>query len=353
MQSNQVSPAEQLKYDIDSAKRNLNDLINKASLTTIRDDYSDLDATIANLPIRIQKIRGRKYAFNKINEKEAEEFQSQWATKRMMIQNKIDLEANALKANLRPLESRVTSLILGATSALTVKNVQNELDSYESRISSAESSLRELYDGIRKEVEKLKTQLGLVEKTLDHSETASFGFLPGESVVMAVMAVWTRDNKEDKTDPEGILFLTDQRLLFEQKQQVAKKKVLFVTTERELVQNLLFETPVVSIESLKATKQGLFKNEDWLELQLASGSFARDAKLHLDGQDSVNWHKLITRVKTREIDSDRAFEIDKSAVEIARSAPTKCPNCGGAITKPVLRGMDSITCDFCGNVIRL
>jgi uncharacterized Zn-finger protein len=43
----------------------------------------------------------------------------------------------------------------------------------------------------------------------------------------------------------------------------------------------------------------------------------------------------------------------EKAVEKAKSAPVQCPYCGGSITKPVLRGMDSITCDFCGKVIRL
>ena len=171
---------------------------------------------------------------------------------------------------------------------------------------------------------------------------------------MAVKAVWTRDNsKEDKDDPEGILFLTDQRLLFEQKEEIATKKVLFVTTERELVQKLIFEVPVISIESVKATKQGMFKNEDWIETVLATGSFSREAKLHLDGQDSNEWQKLITRVKSKEIDADRAIALDEKAVEKAKSAPSQCPTCGGLITKPVLRGQDTITCEFCGNVIRL
>ena len=41
---------------------------------------------------------------------------------------------------------------------------------------------------------------------------------------MGVKAVWTKDGKEDKSDPEGTLYLTDQRLLFEQKEEVATKK---------------------------------------------------------------------------------------------------------------------------------
>ena len=354
MASTQENPVEKLKQDIESAKRDFSSVISNTGLNSVRDDFSELDTKIANLGLRIQKLRDRKYAFNKIIEKQGSEFQKQWASKKLSIQNQITTEANNLRNAVRPLEMRVNSLRVGLTSQGMVDAIKHEIDNFESRVSSSERMLKDQFDDLQTEVEKLGTDLSKVESTLDHCDAASFGFLPGEAVVMAVKAVWTRDDKkEDKDDPEGILFLTDQRLLFEQKEEIATKKVLFVTTERELVQKLQFEVPVVSVETVKATKQGLFKNEDWIEMVLASGSFSREVKLHLDGQDSNEWQKLITRVKTREIDADRAIAIDQAAVEKVKAAPSQCPNCGGAITAPVLRGQDTIKCEFCGNVIRL
>lgn len=354
MDSKQANPMEELKNNIESVKRDFTSMIDDSNMNSIRDEFSSLDTKIANLGLRIKKIRERKYAFNKLAEQQGSEYQKQWVLKKFAIQNQINSEANNLRTLIRPLEMRVNGLRVGMASPAIVQSVKSDLENFKARISASERSLREMYEGVKTEVDKLGTQLDLIESTLEHCESASFGFLPDESGVMAVKAVWTRENnKEDKDDPEGILFLTDQRLVFEQKQQVATKKVLFVTTERELVQKIQFEVPVVSIENTKATKQGMFKNEDWIELTLASGSFARSAKLHLDGQDSEEWQKLISRVKTREIDADRAFAVDKAAVEKARSAPSQCPNCGGTFTKPVLRGQETITCEFCGNVIRL
>jgi predicted nucleic acid-binding Zn-ribbon protein len=353
MQPDATNAADQIKRDIDSVRRDMTELIRKVSFTSLRDETSDLDTSIANYPMRIQKIRERKYTFNRILESEALDFQKQWALKRGMVQNQVSLQANNLQAQLRPLESRVASLSLGASSPILVKTIMNEVESFETRVSSAESSLRELFSSLKQEFEKSSGLVDQIERALDQCESASFGFLPGECICMASKAVWTRDNREDKEDPEGILFLTDQRLLFEQREEIAKKKVLFITTEREKIQKLQFETPVEVIENIKATRQGLFKNEDWLEFQLPSGSFAREVKLHLDGGDCNLWQQMINRIKSGDIETDRALEVDKNAVEKARSAPAKCPSCGGAITKPVLRGMDSITCDFCGAVIRL
>jgi len=353
MAKTELSPQEQVKRDISAAQIELKNLIDKVKLSSVRDRYSSLDSDINNLQTRIQKIRDRKYAFNKILEEQAKSFQRQWAVKRSGILSQITQESTALQNQLRPLESRVSALSLGSSPAATVKSIRSELSSFSSKVTSAESSITKLFNDLNNEVSAVKTNLSRIEKTLDYCDSASFGFLPTESVVRAVKATWTRDENEDKEDPDGILFLTDQRLIFEQREEIATKKVLFFTTERKKVQELEFEVPVFSISSVKSTKQGMLKNEDWLELEMDSGAFARSAKLHLDGQSCDEWQALINKVKSREIDADRAIAVDEAAVEKVKAAPVICPSCGGTLSKPVLRGMDTITCDFCGRVIKL
>ncbi len=349
MASTQLSPADQLKKDIAFTRSEVARLVDEVKLTSVRDQYATLDNAIANLPLRVQKARSRKYAFNRILETQAREFQKQWSIKRGNVLSQIATESNTLQNQLRPLEGRAATLANSAA----VKALQADITNFKARVTSSNRAVTELFDDLNNEVNKVQTQLNQIEKTLDLAESASFGFLPTESVVRAVKAVWTRDEQEDKNDPEGILFLTDQRLLFEQREEIATKKVLFVTTERKKVQELLFEVPVFSISTVRATKQGMLKNEDWLELEFESAAFARSAKIHLDGQNCDEWQKLITQVKSRELDSDRVITIDSQAAEKAKAAPVICPFCGGSITKPVLRGMDTIKCDFCGNVIKL
>lgn len=346
-------PAEQLKREIDSFQTSLKELQDDVNLSSARSSFTELDGNIANLPMRIKKVRDRKYAFDKILESQALDFQRQWAQKRPLFLNQVTSETNTLKNQLRPLEFRITSLSSITATQIQASALKIELENFKNKVDAAARAATGIFDDIKNEAAKTDSLLDQIEKTLDFSESAVFGFLPGESVIRAVKAVWTRDQKEDKEDPDGILFLTDQRLVFEQREEVATKKVLFVTTERKKVQQLLFEVPVFSISNVKGTKQGVFKNEDWLDLQIDPGFFAREVKLHLDGQDCYGWQKWITRARSHELDSDRAIELDLAAMEKARSAPERCPYCGGSITKPVLRGMDYILCDFCGNKITL
>ncbi len=353
MQKQPLSPADQMKADILSLQSELRTLIEQTKLTRVRDETSRLESSIANLPVRIRKVRVRKFAFNKLLEKQAIEYQRQWATKKGTVHNHLSAETNRLQVLLRQIENRTTSINPRVASPVSVANLKNEMANFKTKVSASEKAISELYDELKREVTKTESELGKIEQTLEYCDSASFGFLPAESVVAAVKATWTRDDTEDKDDPEGILFLTDQRLIFEQREEVATKKVLFVTTERKLVQQLLFEVPVFSVAGVKSTNQGLFKNEDWLELELESGAFARSAKLHLDGQESDTWQQLISLAKSRELDADRALEIDQEAEEKVKAAPVQCPYCGGAIIKPVLRGMDTITCDYCGGRIKI
>lgn len=352
MTTSSSNPADQARQQKEDLRSKINDLRDAATLKSVIDGFTSLESEVANIPIRIQDLRKRKYAFNGLLEKKADQISARLTERQGEITGKISVQANQLQAALRALEMRFNAL--GALPSITaIQMLSRETDQFEERCDSAKNAIDAMYSAIEQETGQLSREIRELESAMDKADAASFGFLPGEAVVNAVKTVWCRTGKEQKDDPEGILFLTDQRLLFEQNEEIATKKVLFVTTEREKIQQLLFEVPVVSIENIKAYKAGVMKNQDMLELTLASGCFAREAVLHLDGQNCNEWQKMIGLVKTREIDSDRVIAVDEKAVEKAKSAPVQCPHCGGSITKPVLRGMDSITCEFCGKVIRL
>ena len=70
-------------------------------------------------------------------------------------------------------------------------------------------------------------------------------------------------------------------------------------------------------------------------------------------QDNAAWQALINRAKNKDFDQGRAVALDQAAVDKVKAAPAQCPSCGGNITTVVLRGMDSIKCEYCGLVIRL
>jgi hypothetical protein len=225
------------------------------------------------------------------------------------------------------------------------------VESLEGQVEAAESSIHGEYDQFRSDFGKVESHLYKLEWTLTELSEASFDLLATESGIMAVKAVWAKGGKQTKQDPEGVFYLTDQRIIFEQKEKVATKKVLFVATEKELVQETLWGIPVILLEEAKAHKEGFLNKDDYIELRFASGAPHDILHLHI-WQRGDEWVALLNRAKAKEFDQTRAIPIDKEVADKVKNAPTKCSSCGGAINQVILRGMDSITCEYCGDVIR-
>jgi predicted nucleic acid-binding Zn-ribbon protein len=341
---------------INRLQNEMSNLHNQINLVSTRDAIEDLETGISGFPERVKQLRNRNYAFEKGLESQARSFPPRWTSMKHRVHNEVTRQTQLLTASLKPTEtkmSRLSSLQNAPTAARPlIAQVESELDNMKNKASAADRAIRGMFDDLEKEVSQLSHHLDHVEEMLDHLDEASFALMPNEAGILAVKATFV-EGKEDKDDPRGILFLTDHRLLFEQKQEVAKKKVLFITTEKELVQELIMDIPLGLIEETTTSKRGLLKNEDHLEMTFHRDAPMREAHLHIFGQDCVEWKTEIQRTQAGEYDRDRAIAVDDAAAEEIRNVPTVCPGCGASIQQKVLRGMDSITCQYCGTVIRI
>ena len=93
-------------------------------------------------------------------------------------------------------------------------------------------------------------------------------------------------------------------MIFERKEKIATKKVLFVTTSSELVQEVLFAQPLKSIVKIKAQSRGLFGHQDFMEVEFSEGNLGT-LSFHINGQDSEDWVNLIQRAQSGEIEDER------------------------------------------------
>ena len=194
----------------------------------------------------------------------------------------------------------------------------------------------------------VSTQVGW---TLDQLDEATFQLHPLEDPIFASQAQYMESKKEG---PKGVLYLTDERLIFEQKEEIATKKVLFITTEKEKVQEPIFEVLAGHVDEVKTSQKGFLGHKEMMELLFAPEADLSSATIRLHGgADNEEWAALIGRVKSGEIAKERTKPKDEGAEEAVRAAPTKCPTCGATLSVELVRGMREITCQYCGSVIRL
>ena len=350
------TPLQQITSEVDALKSKINSLQDGVRLTRTRDTLEDIQSTINNMGQRVATLRSKGYVFEKSLEIQSVDFARQWAIILPNVQQQINIQSATLSASLRSIEVQLPRLTTSLNNPIAARPILNNLktsvSTLESNISSVERTVNGMYDTINNQVQKIVKHMHEIEWMLTQISEASFKLMPNEAGVMAVKSVWWKSGKEQKDDPEGVLYLTDQRLLFEQKEEVATKKILFIATEKQKIQDLLLDTPVALVDDIKISKQGMLKNEDHLDIVFDTGAQVRSAHFHI-WQDCSQWQGLINRVRTKDFDKDRAVAIDQAEVDKVKSAPTQCPSCGGKIDQVILKGMDTISCSFCGQLIRL
>jgi len=350
------NPAQQIADEISTLQSDVNRLQSSVRLASTRDAIEDLQTSLTGLAQYIAALRTRGYVFEKDLEGQAQALVKSWALLYPNLNTQINQQSSMLINSLRPIEMQMPQLVAAARNPLAARGLLTSMKAavsqLEGKVSATEQSIEGMYDQFKGDVSQFKGHLDEIEYLVTQLAEASFQLLPTEGGIAAVKAVWCKSGKEQKNDPEGVLYLTDQRIIFEQKEEVATKKVLFVTTAKEKVQNLQFESPVALAEKVETSKLGLLKNEDHIEIHFASGAPADVAHFHI-WRDCAAWQGLINRAKAKDFDKGRAVAIDQAAVDKVKAAPSQCPSCGGNITQVVMRGQDTLTCEFCGTVIRL
>lgn len=352
-----ISPLDQLKKDLVTMQREVNDLQSKVNLSSIHDKLEDLQTKVNGLNKRISDLRQKNYIFDTTLEVNAKDFVKRWQPIHTTTKIRLNQELIHLKVDIKPIEQQLVKASANPNNVTLTRQILNSLkvsvENLSKKVSSSEALLRGMYDSFERELNSFTKNLLNIEWTVKEFESSNIKLLMHEFLIMGVKAVWTRDGKEDKDDPGGILYLTDQRIFFEQKEEVATKKFLFITKERELRQEVLIDIPVQMIESVQTAKQGIFKNQDFLDINFTSGAQYNSAQFHIHNQNCEDWKGLINKVQSGDFEKNRTKEVDKEVIEKIKNAPTICPQCGATIAMPILRGMEQYSCEFCGGIIKL
>ena len=330
------------------------ELQSRVRLTRVLDAIEDVGTQVSSLRQRVGDLRARGYVFERTLEDRAANLEQHWPPLRQQVRRRLEQETALLRSDLVTVEGLSQEVETQAMQSAGIEpllhQAERAVEAVQDKARAAADSIAGMYDEFAAQVRDLAQHLAHVEWTLSQVSEASFNLLPVEGVIAAVRATWSRESEDS---PQGVLFLTDQRLLFEQKQDIATKKILFITTEKERVQQLRLDTPLSYVDTVLASRKGILGHEDHLDIAFCAQAEHRHAHFHIDGQRSEVWQEMVGRAQAGDYDRDRAVAINEHVAERARAAPTRCPVCNAPITQAVLRGMDRITCEYCGHIIRL
>jgi len=315
---NAALAAPSLQTSVMTVQSALERLQSTASLQALHEDIARMDERLNRVVDLLESAREKGYAFQGDLDESAYRLVSAWQSIRPQVEQAIPAQAAALQARVNALSGPVAQLnaVLRNPAAAQphLQQVESQINVLEREALSASAAIQSQYSDISGQLSTLENRLREIHWALDQLAQAKFSLQQGEDLVMAVRARW---DKEGKDDPEGVLYLTNRRLIFERKEKLAKKKVLFITVASELVQEVLIDQPVEAVKDLKAMNKGLFGYQDYLQVAFAAGSLGSVA-LHLDGQDSKAWDALVRKVQNGAIEQERAAATGISLGDLTR-----------------------------------
>lgn len=315
---NLASAHPSVAQDASALQYSLQRLQSDGSLEDIETDIASLDSNLNHVLDLLESARAKGYAFQKDLEEIAYQAAAQWQGMREQVLNALKGQSAVLSNRFTPLGGQVQTVnrLLGnpAAAGQQIRVAHNQVNELLVDVGRIRSDLEGTYAEIESQVYQLTNRLTQIHWALDQIQQARFQLEKTEDLVMAVGARWDQSGKDD---PEGILYITDQRLIFERKEKVATKKVLFLTMASELVQELLIDQPIANLKDVKAANKGVFGHQDFLEVLFSEPKLGQ-VSLHLNGQDSEHWSGLINSVLSGAIEQDRAAGSGISIQDLTR-----------------------------------
>ncbi|MAS33320.1 MAG: hypothetical protein CL610_04900 [Anaerolineaceae bacterium] len=336
-----------LANDVHQLRQKFDSCAESAGLSSINREISDISTRIETLGTEIQEVRSRGYAFRSYLENKAAVLKNHWSDIRQRVQEAADEEISSLRTEVKRAEFRFRRLndSVAEPEVAAAKEVLEEL---ENKIDAAEKRIQDMYATLKNDMNATFSQLHEINWCLDQKDEASFDLLAGESLFLAAKAEWVASGNS-KQDPDGIIFLTDQRLIFEQKETTGKRLGLFGGKKEQEVEWAL---PIHEIDDVSAENKGFLGGKDMLYLETSSGKHPRITVEVKGGVDCKFWQKQIQRMISGDTANERAIEPDPELIEQLRNAPTACHVCGGTLPR-IVAGQLQVDCEYCGAIIRI
>lgn len=345
---------EQLQYRLNALQNQFESLQGATQLSDLYQVLGNTDGRLNQMPAELDSLRGRGFVHAGRLESRITSLQGQWKVAKPRVEAAIRQQSSQLSQELQRVRPAVSQM--STRSHNTIDAAESAINGLQNQIGAARNNVTSMYSGVDSEINRINAilvQLGWMMDQFDQSSEVNLR--QAEGPVLATEAEWYRDGDEG---PDGVLYLTDQRLLFEQKEEVATKKFLgLFTTEKSKVQRLLLEAEVKEIESAKDSEEGGFLGlgkKDMLDFVLGGNAPVSRARFYIKGQEAADWAAWVRRVQTGEIDRERASEFVAEVAEAQATAaafPSQCPTCFAPVP-PQPRGITSVQCEFCGGTIQ-
>ncbi len=319
----------------ESMKREVNSLVFRVN--NLPSKVNQVDGSIKDISNRITAVRAGGYFLPKQLDQQSNKLYEKWSKAAPDLSNYSTQQSNLLKQKQNILESNIqssNSITDLNQYADTLSNLSRDLFLIENTVNSGLQEYQSQFDQLNKDLQR-------AEETAKNLSNTSIQWKNNEYPVYA-----TKIN-DLTNEKQGILTLSNLRVLFEEEKEEVIKKTLFFATEKRTIREVLLDQPIGSIDAIEKGRVGLFKGAG-LFIRFKSQIGLDELKIDTrsdDDEDIIHFYNLIV--------SGQLENETETHEESNITAPTQCPICSAPFTDEILKGQTSVKCRYCGSVIKV
>ena len=298
---------------------------------------NQIDGNIKGISNRITSIKAGGYYLPGNFEEQLTQLNSQWSQLFPELSTYSTQQSNLLLQKQSILESSIqnsSSLNELSQYDVNMNNIAQSLNLIESTINSKLQDYQSQYDQLNKELRR-------AEETSANLSNTSIKWKEKEYPLYATKV------KDLTNNTEGILTLSNLRILFEEEKEEVIKKTLFFATEKRTIRETLLDEPIGSIDSIEKAKVGFFRGAG-IYIKFKPQTNLEELKIDTRSDDDQDIIRFYDDIISGNLESDK--KTDRTSTG---NIPTTCPNCSAPFTDDILKGQTSIKCKYCGSVIKL
>lgn len=280
----------------------LSEARNKLGLSDLEQRFHALPEANQRVVALLQNLRSKGYAYGRTMQQALDETLPQrWQSEKDQVAETLREGRARLEREVRQAEWMLRDATNRSDDENALRMAEREVNDLENKLNEIVAQVQAVIDAIGAELRKHEALLRDLAWAFEQRDEASFDFETDEGLIHAVKAEWVVTGKGGK-DPDGVLFLTDQRLIFEQKEKTGKMLGMFGGKQ---AQGLELALAVNSITETTAEDKGMMGGKDMLYLKTSDANHA-DITFELKGgADNDYWADLVRQVANGALASER------------------------------------------------
>jgi len=375
--SSHKDPRDEISHKISSLTSEASRLQSEGMLSDVSREFTAIESEMDEAEDKFRMLRGKGFLYGFAIEEKMKRARERWYDSKREAQDELSRISSEVRYKSDNLNREVRELrdVFERDyreADRRYRDVDSRVDEFKRFIGNAKERIVSRYKNIRDEVREVVTYVREIENSFNLLDKASFKLHQGEDLIYVCGAQHLEDKK--KNGPKGYIFLTSNRFIFEQDEDVVVSRTLIFFTKKEHVKKIIVDKPIGALDEIKDTKAGLLFKAELLELKLKDPSPPNEMMLKLN-KDSTMLKNLIQSIISGSIERDKVgsgtsgtyYEemagvsapppaVIPAATEAqATGGPPKeirCTGCGAAYNEPILKGMTSVNCPYCDTTIR-